>query len=83
MTIYPNVSIEEWITFHPELQARSTSCRNCGSILTASIPFITKDYYGLCSPECSCGESITGIESMVTRSKREHDSWMSSLGYKE
>lgn len=50
----------------------------CGAVLVANIPFITKHYQGFKSAPCECG-SLSGCESVVTRTKEEYESWVSTL----
>ena len=73
--IYPDVTLNDWLLEHPELEVRITECHACGGKLSSTIPFMTKDYYGLESTTCPCGDSRTGCRSMVTRTEEAHRSW--------
>lgn len=55
--IYPDVTLEDWLRKHPELQVLKKTCDSCGKDMFSTVPFMTKDYYGLESPKCSCGKN--------------------------
>lgn len=73
--IFVDVKIDDWLKRYPELQVKETECPDCGEIIMALRPFISKDYVGLTSGPCTCGSVRARCESSVTRSVREHMSW--------
>lgn len=44
----------------------STTCIDCGAVLVADTPYISKDWTGLVSRPCKCGS---------TRTVEEHQKW--------
>lgn len=42
-----------------QIEAFEIACKNCGETLKTTIPFFTKEYRGLISPKCNCGNGDT------------------------
>lgn len=59
--IYPDVTLEEWMTKFPGLEPQEIECP-CGGIGKTTKPVITKDWVGLVMPKCKgCGEEEPGV----------------------
>lgn len=75
--IYPEISLDEWLSKYKGLKIAKANCNSCGEIMESSIPFISSEYIGLTSPKCKCGISFTRVESALPRTKEEQDYWNS------
>lgn len=53
--LFPQVSVEEWIERHPGLEIEKERCPSCRKEIVKDIPYMSKDWVGLHSGECSCG----------------------------
>jgi len=55
--IFPNISLQDWLNTHNELEVETDTCECCGREMKTTIPFVEHDWVGLLAPECKCGES--------------------------
>jgi len=75
--IYLNTATQEFINKNPGLFVKTIQCNNCQNELSTTIPFITKDYIGLATPNCSCGNLLSKAEVAIPRTEKEIESWLS------
>ena len=57
--IYPEISLERWCEQNPLLEVRKDKCDYCGGEFLANIPFIDKNWVGLTSKKCFCGNTFS------------------------
>lgn len=59
--IYPDVSLETWMTKFPGLAPQKVTC-GCGKKGETTLPVISKDWVGLAMPKCQrCGDEAPGV----------------------
>lgn len=77
--IFPDIRLEDWLKKYPELDLLEKECDSCGRTMIANVPFITKGFAGVISPNCQCGKNRTICSSRVTTSSEEHIKWSKLL----
>lgn len=75
--IYINMDLDKFCKKY-KINVVSKKC-TCGRTIITNKPFITKDYAGLTAEKCKCGNKSM-VETLVTRTKEEHESWVDVLG---
>ncbi|MBX9839194.1 MAG: hypothetical protein K2X69_12895 [Silvanigrellaceae bacterium] len=80
--IFVDIPLNEWLKKIPQLKVIETTCVSCGNKIKAEYPVILKDYIGLSSKPCPCGDKKSGCENLITRTKKEHESWLNTLNYR-
>lgn len=77
--IFPDISLAEWLSRHPELKVRQTSCITCSRPIVADRPYISAKYLGLVSRPCECGSTRTVCDNGITRTRDEHIAWVDAF----
>lgn len=73
--IFPEVDLDEWCEKYG-LSKEEDICPDCGRILKPTIPFITKDFFGIktdnsgetCGPDC-------GMAIAIARDPKDRKIW--------
>lgn len=73
--IFPPVTLKFWLEKYSGLSIIEGICDNCKSAMPTVLPFIEKDYIGLISEECGCGESRNKAMIMLPTSHVEIRFW--------
>lgn len=73
--IYPDVSIEEWLSKHKGLKVSIGKCNSCGAELRSTVPFLFKYGVGLESPKCPCGSGTNKCATMLVTNEQEVERW--------
>jgi uncharacterized Zn finger protein len=73
--IFPDVSAEEWILRYPDLFVISVKCKNCGNNLESTRPFVSKDYIGLTTHSCACGNSQSNVKVVIPKTEQSKKEW--------
>ena len=77
--IFPDVSVEEWCK-QWRLKPVGTKCTECGNKIVSDRPYRAKDYVGLTSRPCPCGQSNQSCGTHLAVSKAEIAAWDNLLG---
>lgn len=77
--IFVNVTLEEWLSKHPDLKIIEETCDGCGREIKATRPFVTKGYAGLRGTDCDCGNGRHTVMSLVTTSAEKHYEWIAAV----
>lgn len=67
--VFIDIDLNEWLKTYPELKILETEC-DCGHLLKSTIPFRTREYAGIISELCKCGNKLQ-CASMVIICKEE------------
>lgn len=55
--IFPDITLDKWLQKYPSLSVEFEECPECGNLVKLDIPYISKDFAGLTSSPCDCGET--------------------------
>lgn len=59
-------NLDTWIEKY-DLEVKKSKCSSCGKELKTTIPIFSKDFRGLKSPDCSCGNTKTPFTLVFKR----------------
>lgn len=63
--IYPDISLDKWMSKYSELFIEEGICNHCGEPMLTTKPFVETGYVGLESPPCICGKNTNKAMTVI------------------
>jgi hypothetical protein len=62
--IFPDITLEVWLQKYPDLKIQKMKCE-CKSLLSTTVPFVCRLGWGITTPKCSCGSSLSKTQMVL------------------